>query len=283
MAPSATTMDENGSRRQCGVARRVVQRSSTLLVLKKPYERVLEHASMEVELWTCCIRDVAVCITRRCGIDPNDDFGRLGASMDPVFGSRSGLKVIRTPSSPETTSTSPLAFIENDAISIGTRFDRSEDGIRLEIENDDCSVSVTDKPPSGVRRQGNSVVVLLPGNIGDRLARLSIDDHRVGASRDVETAILGIQGDVVHAALTTNMKGVFDRPGSLRGDLATKRAKNRYGQKTGKYISRKHEILRESSGPTFTGRENFSYQNSGLDLEKESRFSGRGGVIHSMR
>jgi hypothetical protein len=36
MARSATTMDENGSRRQYAVARRVVQRSSALLVLKKP-------------------------------------------------------------------------------------------------------------------------------------------------------------------------------------------------------------------------------------------------------
>jgi hypothetical protein len=35
-ARSATTKDENGSRRQYAVARRVVQRSSALLVLKKP-------------------------------------------------------------------------------------------------------------------------------------------------------------------------------------------------------------------------------------------------------
>jgi hypothetical protein len=36
MAHSATTMDENGSRRQYAVARRVVQRSSALLVLESP-------------------------------------------------------------------------------------------------------------------------------------------------------------------------------------------------------------------------------------------------------
>ena len=76
MAHRATTMNENGIRGQYAVARRVVQRSSTLLVLKKsvdefdpgrtlaqrtvasprgearegdsPYRRVLGHTSMEV-------------------------------------------------------------------------------------------------------------------------------------------------------------------------------------------------------------------------------------------
>jgi hypothetical protein len=36
MAPSATTIDENGKHRQYAVPRRVVQRSSTLLVLESP-------------------------------------------------------------------------------------------------------------------------------------------------------------------------------------------------------------------------------------------------------
>ena len=36
MAPSATTINENGKHWQYAVPRRVVQRSSTLLVLKKP-------------------------------------------------------------------------------------------------------------------------------------------------------------------------------------------------------------------------------------------------------
>ena len=43
-ARSATTMDENGSRRQFPVARRVVQRSSALLVLKKPRMSLTRNA-----------------------------------------------------------------------------------------------------------------------------------------------------------------------------------------------------------------------------------------------
>jgi hypothetical protein len=36
MAPSATTIDENGKHRRYAVPRRVVQRSSTLLALESP-------------------------------------------------------------------------------------------------------------------------------------------------------------------------------------------------------------------------------------------------------
>jgi hypothetical protein len=76
MAPSATTINENGKRWRYAVPRRVVQRSSILLVLESPrmsltrdalwhnelqplperraregdspYQRVLDHTSMEV-------------------------------------------------------------------------------------------------------------------------------------------------------------------------------------------------------------------------------------------
>src|SRR5271156_6684930 len=91
MAPSATTINENGKRWRYAVARRVVQRSSALLVLKKPedefdpgralaqrtvassreeraregdspYRRVLDHTSMEVVMdvlhLRCCGLDV---------------------------------------------------------------------------------------------------------------------------------------------------------------------------------------------------------------------------------
>ena len=44
MAHSATTMNENGSRRQYAVARRVVQRSSALLVLKSPWMSLTRDA-----------------------------------------------------------------------------------------------------------------------------------------------------------------------------------------------------------------------------------------------
>jgi len=91
MAPSATTINENGKRWRYAVPRRVVQRSSALLVLKKPedefdpgralaqrtvassreeraregdspYRRVLDHTSMEVVMdvlhLRCCGLDV---------------------------------------------------------------------------------------------------------------------------------------------------------------------------------------------------------------------------------
>jgi hypothetical protein len=44
MAHSATTMNENGIRRQYAVARRVVQRSSTLLVLQSPWMSLTRDA-----------------------------------------------------------------------------------------------------------------------------------------------------------------------------------------------------------------------------------------------
>jgi hypothetical protein len=65
----------------------------------------------------------------------------------------------------------------------------------------------------------------------------------VGASGDVQAVILGVHCDVVPAAVTTNRKGLFDRPGALRGNAATKRAQDRCNQKPSKYIPRAHEIL----------------------------------------
>ena len=44
MAPSATTMNENGKHWQYAVPRRVVQRSSTLLVLKSPWMSLTRDA-----------------------------------------------------------------------------------------------------------------------------------------------------------------------------------------------------------------------------------------------
>ena len=67
-------------------------------------------------------------------------------------------------------------------------------------------------PSPGFRRHRNPMVVLLPGNIRDRLSRIGVDDHRVRASRNVEPVIMGVQRDVVHAAFAANVKCVFDRP-----------------------------------------------------------------------
>jgi hypothetical protein len=44
MAPSATTINENGKRWQYAVARRVVQRSSALLVLESPWMSLTRDA-----------------------------------------------------------------------------------------------------------------------------------------------------------------------------------------------------------------------------------------------
>ena len=44
MAPSGTTMNENGKHWQYAVARRVVQRSSALLVLKSPWMSLTRDA-----------------------------------------------------------------------------------------------------------------------------------------------------------------------------------------------------------------------------------------------
>ena len=87
------------------------------------------------------------------------------------------------------------------------------------------------------------MVVLLPGDVGDRLPGIGVDDHRVGAPRNVESVILGVQGDVVHAAVAANVKCVFDRPGTLRGSAEAKREQYEPDQKASKYISTAHEIL----------------------------------------
>jgi len=46
----------------------------------------------------------------------------------------------------------------------------------------------------------------------------------VSASGNVKTVILCIRRDVVPAAVTPNVKGLFDRPGALRGNAAAKGA-----------------------------------------------------------
>ncbi len=85
--------------------------------------------------------------------------------------------------------------------------------------------------------------MLLPGNVRDRLPRVGIDDHRVSASGNVESVIFSIHGDVVHAALTTNMKSFFDGPCALRGNASAKRERDHCDQKASEYIPTVHEIL----------------------------------------
>ena len=87
------------------------------------------------------------------------------------------------------------------------------------------------------------MVVLLAGNVGESLAGIGIDDHRVRASGNVESVILGIQGDVVHAAFTADVKCLFDRPSTLRGNAGAERERDHCDQKGSRYIPRVHSIL----------------------------------------
>jgi hypothetical protein len=85
--------------------------------------------------------------------------------------------------------------------------------------------------------------MLLAGNVRDRLPRIGIDHHRVSASGNVESVIFGIQGDIVHSAVTTNVKCLLDRPIALRGNAGAKRERDNCDQKANRYIPRVHSIL----------------------------------------
>src|ERR1017187_3554367 len=58
-----------------------------------------------------------------------------------------------------------------------------------------------------------------------------------------KSVILGVQGDVVHAAVAANVKCVFDRPGTLRGSADAKRERDECDQKASNYSPRVHESL----------------------------------------
>ena len=60
------------------------------------------------------------------------------------------------------------------------------------------------------------MIVLLASNVGNRLTRIRVDHHCVGATRDVETVSPAINCDVVEAALSANVKRLFDSPFALR-------------------------------------------------------------------
>jgi hypothetical protein len=87
------------------------------------------------------------------------------------------------------------------------------------------------------------MVMFLAGNVRENFARIRVDHHRVSASGNVEAVILGIQGDIVHAALAADMKGVFDSPCALRGNAGAKRERDECEQKGNRCIPRVHSIL----------------------------------------
>ena len=163
--------------------------------------------------------------------------------MDPVLGSTSGLRRHQDSVIAGNDQYKPAGFLENDAVSIGLRCDRSQDSIRLEIENDDCAAPVADESPSDIGNQSNTMVVLLAGNVGNRLPRIRIDHHRVSGSGNVESVIFGIQGDIVHSAVTTNVKRLLDRPIALGGNAGAKSERDHRDQKANRYIPRVHSIL----------------------------------------
>src|SRR5579863_8290433 len=88
------------------------------------------------------------------------------------------------------------------------------------------------------------MVMLLPGNVRQRLSRLRIDDHRVRAPRNVETPILRIHCDVVPAAVTANVKCFFHGPPGLRKHWSAKRTQDECHHRDNEYFPNAHEILR---------------------------------------
>ena len=88
--------------------------------------------------------------------------------------------------------------------------------MRAGIEDGDVAgLTVGDEAAVQVGDDGDDVVALLAGDVGDGFAVGFAEDHRVRGARDIEEFGLGIDGEVVPPAVAADVESVSDleRPG----------------------------------------------------------------------
>ena len=103
----------------------------------------------------------------------------------------------------------------NDAIGIHGGLDLAEHLVRREIEDRDETVAaIRDETATDACDNGDTVVTLLAGNVGHRLAGNSIENHRVGRAGNVKKSVVGIDGKIVPAARPTDMESLTDLIGA---------------------------------------------------------------------
>ena len=112
----------------------------------------------------------------------------------------------------------PIGGIENNPVHIGQRGERAQYRVRFQIEDDDRSVAsaVADESPPGRRGNGHTVGVLLSWNVGQGFSALAVDDQGVRGARNVQPVRLGIDGQIIPSAGTTDLKRLDDLPVCLR-------------------------------------------------------------------
>src|SRR5215472_17567843 len=71
--------------------------------------------------------------------------------------------------------------------------------------------------PADLGNEGDAVGDLLAWEIGKNLTGGGVDDHGVGAARDVEPMSLGIDGEIVPAAFAADGEALSDGPIGLGG------------------------------------------------------------------
>src|SRR5439155_17313781 len=102
--------------------------------------------------------------------------------------------------------------VVDDAVGVGVGLDLPEDFVRAGIEDGDVAgLTVGDEAAVQVGDDGDDVVALLAGDVGDGFAVGFAEDHRVRGARDIEEFGLGIDGEVVPPAVAADVEG--------RGDL----------------------------------------------------------------
>ena len=110
-----------------------------------------------------------------------------------------------------------LPLVINNAVRIGHGSEFAQDGIRLEIEDQDGAVAAAIGDEAAAERRNNrrSVRTLLSRNIAQNLAARGVDDHGVRAARDKQPMRLRINGQIVPSAVATDVHGLRNIPFSL--------------------------------------------------------------------
>ena len=129
----------------------------------------------------------------------------------------SGLKVIRNASIAGDNQHQMTASVIDDAVSVRLRRNFAQNCVTFQVEYNDrpSSTAIADEPAAYFRRNGHPMSDCLARDIGNHFAGVSIDNHGVRNSRDIEPMSRWIYREIVPAARSADVHCRLNRPGRL--------------------------------------------------------------------